>query len=202
MSQAESPPQAVHVSIDEGSNAQVGGTSNVSLPLPILITPLEAVRVSFAPFRTSMVGFYERIPANWLSRSKDGYSSPTPSPEDTRLWRPTWFQPQVFAGMASLIVSVLAMLASLLVLLISNQQPVKSWKIQPTVYLAIASAIAAISLRFAKTRAAPISWWHHTLMGSKIRDLESHWEASQSFFGAVAGLRTATGMSLATCFVA
>jgi hypothetical protein len=65
-------------------------------------------------------------------------------------WRPNLFQPRAFAGIGGLGVTVCCVFASLAILVTSNGQPVDSWTIEPTVYLAIVAAIANSAVRLAR----------------------------------------------------
>jgi hypothetical protein len=84
-------------------------------------------------------------------------------------------------GIAALFVAVVCLFASLGVLLGSRDAPVDSLYFQPTVYLAIATAMSNTALNAALAQAAPISWWYKACKGSTIQDLELEWEAGQSF---------------------
>lgn len=114
------------------------------------------------------------------------------------VWNPSWLQSQSLSGIIAVAIAVGAMFAALAVLLVSKGQRVSSWPIQPTVYLAIASAVGVSALRFAKGKATPISWWHTAYQGSTIASLESHWEASQSLVGAVSHFKYARWVSCST----
>jgi len=72
-------------------------------------------------------------------------------------------------GLVALFVSVACMLASLAVLVVSHNQPVSKWPIQPTVYLAIAAAVANAALGYAAYQAAPVNWWYR--YESRLRSL-------------------------------
>jgi len=101
-------------------------------------------------------------------------------PNHEPVWRPSLLKPRPLAGLVALALSVACMLASLAILLVSNNQPISSWPVQPTVYLAIAAAIANVAIGFARLVAGPISWYHSASRGNSIRDLERQWEASHS----------------------
>jgi hypothetical protein len=83
--------------------------------------------------------------------------------------------------MLAITVTILSLMFSSLILITSNGEPTATWKIQPTVYLAIATAISNASLQCALTIAAPVSWLYKALRGSTVEDLEIDWEAGQSF---------------------
>ena len=100
---------------------------------------------------------------------------------DRYRWRPSLWRIRPLLGMLAITVTILSLMFSVLILVTSNGDPTATWKIQPTVYLAIATAISNASLQCALTIAAPVSWLYKALRGSTIEDLEINWEASQSW---------------------
>jgi len=74
------------------------------------------------------------------------------------VWTPSIFKVQPLVGVLGLCLSIGCMFVALAVLLVSHGQPVSSWPVQPTVYLAIAAAIANVALGFARYHATPIAW--------------------------------------------
>ena len=83
-------------------------------------------------------------------------------------WRPTIYRIRPFIGLAALLCTILCLFWSLGILIGPNGAPTKSWVYQPTVYLAIATAISNMSLQCALVQAIPISWWNKALKGSTI----------------------------------
>ena len=76
------------------------------------------------------------------------------------VWRPSLIAVRPLLGTVALGVSIGCMLVSLAVLLVSDNQPVRRWPIQPTVYLAIAAALANIALSVSRYLATPIHFWY------------------------------------------
>ena len=62
-------------------------------------------------------------------------------------------------GLAAIVVAIACLFVSFSILVTSNGQTSASWSFQPTVYLAIATAISNTALNGALAQAAPISWW-------------------------------------------
>lgn len=71
-------------------------------------------------------------------------------------WRPTFFHPRALSGLAALCVTIGCIFASLLILVVSDGQAVTDWPIQPTVYLAIVTAVANGALALARLEAIPV----------------------------------------------
>lgn len=86
-------------------------------------------------------------------------------PERGYKWHPSVFRIRPFIGIAALVCTILCMFWSLGILIGSNGAPTETWYFQPTVYLAIATAISNMALQCALTQAAPISWWYKALNG-------------------------------------
>lgn len=101
----------------------------------------------------------------------------------------TWIRLQPIAGIIALCITIGSMFISLMILVISNGQTTSSWKIQPTVYLAIAAALANIALNFAYARAVPVAWWYRASQGTTIRALEEQWQSSSSVVRAASHAR-------------
>ncbi|KAK3615803.1 hypothetical protein LTR56_026366 [Elasticomyces elasticus] len=96
------------------------------------------------------------------------------------VWRTSVFQVRPLLGLTALGVTVGCMFLSLAILLASHNQPTRTWAVQPTVYLAIAAALANVSLAFARQIALPIAWWHTVSRGTTIADLERQWEVGHT----------------------
>ncbi len=119
-----------------------------------------------------------------------------------RHWRPSVIQFRPLSGLLALGIAASCMLASLGVLVASDKQPTQSWTTQPTVPLAISSAVGAGAIRYAKCCAAPISWWHGATEGRTVRQLEHHWRANRGILTALTSLRFAPWVSVATLLTA
>ena len=72
------------------------------------------------------------------------------------IWHPTVFRIRPLAGIAALCMAIACTVATLLVLIVSDETPVDSWLVAPTVYLAIITAIANTSLALARLEAYPV----------------------------------------------
>lgn len=114
-----------------------------------------------------------------LSTSSDAQDPPFPP--RSHQWRPSFWRARPMIGIASGVVAILALLVSLAILLGSDGQPTSTWYFQPTVYLAIATAVSNAALRSSFAQAAPISWWHSALKGSTVQNMELNYEAGESF---------------------
>ncbi|KAK5164143.1 uncharacterized protein LTR77_010234 [Saxophila tyrrhenica] len=100
-------------------------------------------------------------------------------------WLPTFMRPRPLVGLASLLLAALCLLASFAVLLASNGKPLDTWTWQPSVFLAVLSAVSNICVRFSLAQAFPIAWWYRASCGRTIADLHRHWEAGQGLLHAI-----------------
>lgn len=90
-------------------------------------------------------------------------------------WLPCVLKHVPWLGLFALAISASCMVASTAVLVMSNGRPVTTWWIQPTVFLAAASATANITLKFALAQGVTISWWYKALRGGTLGDLHRYW---------------------------
>jgi len=96
-----------------------------------------------------------------------------------------FLQLQPLLGMLALLITAASVLFTLAILVVSNNKP-KTWTLQPSVYLSIASALANSAVGFAYAQAAVIAWWYRaSSKGSSIRALERQYEASSSLWTAI-----------------
>ena len=147
---------------DEEATRTVSATSTLSAATTLPIRDKEATGIAATqqdckddPTNVTSTAITDALPA-----SSDEPNRIAPSRNDLRrlTWRPNFFQPRPFAGIAGLCITVGCVFGSLAILMVSDGQPVESWTIEPTVCLAIVAAIANSALRLARFQAIPISW--------------------------------------------
>ncbi|KAK4893441.1 hypothetical protein LTR27_008123 [Elasticomyces elasticus] len=115
-----------------------------------------------------------------------------------------WIQWRPIVGLLALCIAIGCIFFTLAILIASNDAPVTTWVVQPTVYLAIAAAIANSALSFAYAQAAPIAWWYRLSRpgGATIRAMERQWQASQSLTRAAGQSQRMTLVIAASMLVA
>ncbi|KAE9377308.1 hypothetical protein N431DRAFT_331034 [Stipitochalara longipes BDJ] len=104
---------------------------------------------------------------------------------DGQQWEPGIWRQFPYRGVLALLFSLLCMAGSIAILYRSDGQPVQHWKISPTVYLALFTTGANMSLRFAFNQGVKISWWYSALNGSTVRDLHHLWLYGDTFWSAL-----------------
>ena len=76
-------------------------------------------------------------------------------PEAT--WYPTIFNARALVAVGALVVAITCTSLSLTILIIADGQSVSSWRIQPSVYLAVITALANSAIALARMEAIPVS---------------------------------------------
>ncbi|KAK5168299.1 uncharacterized protein LTR77_006868 [Saxophila tyrrhenica] len=152
--------------IDSGSTTRSGSTPTSPSGYDGVVKQADKlelpVRVQVKPTSSNQVHPVHPLVRRWqaLCRRPEG------------IWQPSVLQIKPIAGIMALCVTISCACAALMVLIISDGEPIESWPVQPTVYLAIASALANSSLALARMEAIPISWWFSASRGRTIGSLE------------------------------
>ena len=119
------------------------------------------------------------------------------------VWVPGKIRRLPWLGLGALSGVVIAIFAALGVLVASNGQPVDSWSVQPTVFLALASAASNILLHFAFLKGVTIAWWGQASKSdNKVGDLHRTWDHGNNLWGAVTAGRRFNVVALACILVA
>jgi hypothetical protein len=101
---------------------------------------------------------------------------------DGHPWEPGTWRQFPLRGITALFLSLFCMAGSIAILYRSDGQPVHNWRVSPTVYLALLTTGANISLRFAFHQGVRISWWHSALKGATVRELHQKWLYGDTFW--------------------
>lgn len=118
-------------------------------------------------------------------------------------WKATAFRRLPILGFAALLGALLGVGASIAILIKSDGQPTKSWSLQPTVYLAIASTVTNIALHFALTEGVTVAWWRRASKeNTSIADLHRHWSYGNSLWAAFTSGKHVNMVAIASIFVA
>ncbi|KAL9125386.1 MAG: hypothetical protein Q9217_005400 [Psora testacea] len=118
-------------------------------------------------------------------------------------WRVSKFRRLPWLGFGALLGALLGVAAVIAILIESNGQPIAKWVLQPTVYLAIASAITNILMHFALSEGTNVAWWRRaTQEDVKIADLHRHWNYGNSLWAAITSGRHLNMVAVACILVA
>jgi hypothetical protein len=132
---------------------------------------------------------------------------PTPTVYDPPVRSQAWHSGAVvrfpWLGIGALLGSVLGIVASVVILIVSDKKPISDWTFQPTVYLSIASTLTNITLYFAFTKGVTISWWRRAMKdGTHLADLHRYWDYGSSLWEASTAGRRFNLIALACVLVA
>ena len=78
-------------------------------------------------------------------------------------------------GLAALVLAFLQILASYAILAASNGDSVENWEYQPTVYLAVFTALGNKAVAFASIQGAIVTFWLRVLKGTTLGQLHRDW---------------------------
>ncbi|KAL8787562.1 MAG: hypothetical protein Q9213_002124 [Squamulea squamosa] len=118
-------------------------------------------------------------------------------------WRPGFFRRAPWLGLSALLGAFAGVVGAVIILYLSDGKPIHSWSVQPTVYLAISSAVTNILLHFALTQAVTVAWWQRALQkDTTIADLHRNWDYGQSLWAALTSGRHFSTIALASILVA
>jgi hypothetical protein len=94
-----------------------------------------------------------------------------------------------FLGVGALLLVLICLIGCIIVLVMSNGEPVSAWNVQPTVLLALFSAVSNSALAFALTEGITLSWWNRARRGSTLEGLHQHWKQGTSLWACLADLK-------------
>ena len=97
-------------------------------------------------------------------------------------WSPSLVQAGPVAGLAAILFAFVQTFACYAVLRASDGDAVAKWKYQPTVYLAVLTALSNKALAFAVVQGTVITFWLRVLNGTTLGQLHRDW-VSISYFG-------------------
>ncbi|KAI9868625.1 MAG: hypothetical protein M1813_004475 [Trichoglossum hirsutum] len=103
-----------------------------------------------------------------------------------------------YLGLSAVAGVIACIAAAVTVLVHSNGQQIHQWSVQPTVWLAVISAIAGACLHFALVQGVTITWWRKATHGSTIADLHHCWAVGNGIFPALFAGRRFNLVALAT----
>ncbi len=129
--------------------------------------------------------------------------TPYKSVDPRKEWHTGVFAHLPWLGLAALVGVAGCCAAAAFVLIQSDGQPIHDWTLQPTVYLAIASAAANILLHFALAEGGNVAWWCRSLKeGTTVNDLHRYWSYGNSLWAASTSGRRFNLVALASLFAA
>jgi Protein of unknown function (DUF3176) len=118
-------------------------------------------------------------------------------------WSPGVFARLPWLGFAALFGSILGIAASIGILIASNDRPITEWRIQPTVWLSVASTASNIMLHFALSEGVNVSWWRRAMLPqTQLGDLHRNWAFGNSIWAATTAGRYVNLIAVASILTA
>ncbi|RFU25198.1 hypothetical protein B7463_g11149, partial [Scytalidium lignicola] len=117
------------------------------------------------------------------------------------VWSPGFWRRFPFRGILALCGCLACIVASIVVLVVSDDQPTDTWTLSPTVYLAFLMAGTNMLARFAFHEGVKIAWWRKILRGSTVKDLHDQWAHADGFLEALFAGRQFNLVALASIAV-
>lgn len=94
-----------------------------------------------------------------------------------RVWRTNFIRFGPLSGIAAMVAAIVSLTASLGILAGSDGQPVSHWSATPSTFLAIFTAVANLSMRYAAVQGVVIAWWSRATSGTTLAKLHWDWRA-------------------------
>lgn len=133
------------------------------------------------------------------------YARPSSSETDDhgRAWQTGVLRRMPWMGLSCVLGALLGVVASILILAVSNDAPITDWRFPPTVYLSISYTVTNILIVGAFSEGVTVSWWRKA-MGEKtdLGDLHRYWAFGTSPVAAAGAGRKFNYMAFASLLVA
>ncbi|KAN0110978.1 hypothetical protein V8E51_007365 [Hyaloscypha variabilis] len=122
-------------------------------------------------------------------------------PRHGKLWRTGYFLNVPWLGVGSLLLVLSSTTASAILLVISDGDAVSSWRVAPSVVLAILSAISTACLSTSLASGLNVSWWRRMLEGAPLDETHLYWTHGNSIWAAMTAGRRFSFLSIAKLLV-
>jgi hypothetical protein len=116
-------------------------------------------------------------------------------------WEPGIVQRAPWGGIVALFIVILCVAMCATILFVSHGQPTAYWRVQPTVWLALLSALANALLRSALSVGVTIAWWRKALSGGTLNDLHRYWNFGGSLWASLTSWKNINIIAIASISV-
>ncbi|RDL40421.1 uncharacterized protein BP5553_00400 [Venustampulla echinocandica] len=147
-------------------------------------------------------------PEHPSEKTNESESEPSSSPDapalqrhDGDVWSPGFWKQFPYRAALALLSCLAFIIASIVVLVKSDDQPTSAWTVSPTVYLALFMSGTNMLARFAFSEGVKIAWWCKALRGGTITDLHNHWDHADGILPALFSGRQFSLVALGTIAV-
>lgn len=152
------PISATARGIDQDNDLQITKEKNSQVPLTVDSSHHEAT--------------------GWNDKSDD-------EKPEARTWRTSFLYFGPLSGVVAMLLAAASVVACLGILAGSDGQDVDGWVTPPSTYIAIFTAIANMSMRYAAIQGVFITWWRSASKGSTLSRLETSWRSGFMLRGKV-----------------
>ncbi|KAF4626857.1 hypothetical protein G7Y89_g11298 [Cudoniella acicularis] len=118
-----------------------------------------------------------------------------------KLWQTGYLRNVPWRGIGSLLLVLTSTIASAIILGVSNGDAVLSWRVAPSVVLAILSAISTACLSFSLASGLNVSWWRNLLEGAPLDETHRYWDHGNNIWAAMTAGRRFSFLSIAKLLV-
>lgn len=137
-----------------------------------------AVRETSSPLEEVCEGGGELKEQHHLS------DAPNSTRSKQRAWLNGWKASLVrfgpVSGLFGMLLAFASIIACLGILVGSDNQDIESWTASPSTYLALFTAIANGSMRYAAVQGLVVAWWMRAVKGSELSKLHCDWRSGSS----------------------
>jgi hypothetical protein len=114
------------------------------------------------------------------------------------VWQPAIFRNAPIWGLGAVFGTLACCVGTILIVIVSNGDKVESWKVQPSVLLAILIAGANATMTFALAGGAVNAWWYKAYKGATVTEIQWQWSLGDSLWDAMCAGRHVSLVALAT----
>lgn len=132
-----------------------------------------------------------------VSPSSSIWFAPPPTQSKPAHWKSSVLYVGPLCGLGALLFAFIQILVCFAVLKASDNVPVAHWKFQPTVYLAISTAISNKALSFAVIKGTIVTWWLKAIRGTTLSSAHNDWSYGFFVYKAIAAGRNFNALALA-----
>jgi hypothetical protein len=160
----------------------------------------------------SSVPSYEYARRSWTTVENSGQASNHEThgssiarsnpPLHWKLWRTGYLRNVPWLGVGSLLLVLSSTIASAILLVVSNGNAVSSWRVAPTIVLAILLAISTTCLSISLASGLNVLWWREMLEGTPLAETHRYWDYGNSIWAAMTAGRRFSFLSIAKLLVA
>lgn len=198
----------VHVdlhALNSASGETIGNKAGVSLLAgpndPSSPATPNSSKDSWWKQRTLSIDTVSRVASTIAPNRTNTYDHLGRDPSKTsRPWLATWIRFGPLSGILCMLLAVASIVSSLGILAGSDNIPVTSWSSPPSTYLAVFTALANVSMRYAAIQGVVIAWWLRACNGTTLSRLHWDWRSGTTLRGALTAGRHMGLLGLACVF--